>query len=64
MQYGLKTDKCERLIGVGGGVGEGFGGGRIQRKGALEHRTLGPVTLHQGFKAKGAGGLDQKSMEV
>ncbi len=39
--------------------GEGFGGGRIRREDALlEHRTLDPVTLHQGVKAKGAGGLD------
>jgi hypothetical protein len=44
--------------------GEGLGGGRIQRKGALEHRTLGPVKLHQGFKAKGAGSFDPKIMKA
>jgi hypothetical protein len=37
-----------RLIGVGRGGGEGSGGGRIRREGALENRTLDPVTLQQG----------------
>ncbi len=63
----VKTDKCEgvaRLIGVGGGGPEGFGGGRIQREGALEHRTLGPVTLHQGVRHRERVGLDPKSMEA
>jgi hypothetical protein len=51
MQYGLKTDKCEECTTHRCG-GEGFGGGRIWRKGALEHRTLGPVTLHQGVRQR------------
>ncbi len=32
--------------------GDGFGGGRIRRKGALEHRTRYPVTLQQGERQR------------
>ncbi len=34
-----------QLMGV---RGEGFGGGRILRKGALEHRTLDPAHSNKG----------------
>ncbi len=66
MQYGLKTDKCEgvtRLIGVGWGrASEGAGSrGKAHQNTGLWVRS--GHTPPRG-KAKGAGGLDPKSMEA
>ncbi len=62
--YGLKTDKCEgvaRLIGVGGGG--------VRRWPDPEERCTrtpdsGPGHIPPRGKAKGAGGVEPKSMEA